>query len=59
MSPTRGTAARNVRVDDDLWQRVKTEADRRGEDVSTATRRFYRHYVQGGDVPTTGDAHGD
>ena len=53
MSPSKGTAARNIRVDDDLWQQVKAEAEKRGEDVSTATRRFWRHYVAGGDVPTS------
>lgn len=40
------TVARTIRVEDDLWEAVRVEAERRGETVSDATRKFYRRYIR-------------
>lgn len=41
-----GTTRRTIRVDDDLWLPAKAAAERRGEDLSTAIRRFLAEYAQ-------------
>ena len=43
MKPTH-TPPRSVRVPDEVWQRAKEEAERRGETVSDAVVRFLRRY---------------
>lgn len=48
MSPGRGTARRTIRVPDALWEAAQAEAERRGEDVSEAIRRFLVTYVADG-----------
>ena len=41
-----GTRLRNIRVDDDLWAASRAEAERRGETLSDAIRRFLREYTE-------------
>ena len=38
------TVARTIRVEDELWEAAAEEANRRGESLSEAVRRFLRRY---------------
>jgi predicted HicB family RNase H-like nuclease len=40
------TVAHTVRVEDELWQAAAAEANRRGESLSEAIRRFLKRYIQ-------------
>lgn len=40
----RGTTLRNVRVDDETWEAAQAEAERRGETLSDAVRKFLKRY---------------
>jgi predicted transcriptional regulator len=42
----RGTTLRNVRVDDDLWQRALAVAAARNESVSAVIRAALERYVK-------------
>lgn len=42
----RGTRLRNVRVEDDLWQRAKDAADKRNESLSEVIRAALERYVK-------------
>ena len=42
----RGTTLRNFRADDELWQRAKDVASRRGENLSDVLRRALEEYVK-------------
>ena len=43
---SRGTIHRTVRVDDELWAAAKSEAARRGENLSDVIRRLLVLYTQ-------------
>lgn len=42
----RGTTLRNVRVADDLWQRARAVAGKRGESLSDVIRAALERYVK-------------
>lgn len=42
----RGTKLRNIRVDEDLWQRAKAVADLRKETLSDVIRAALERYVK-------------
>lgn len=44
--PRKDNPPRTIRVDDELWDKVKARAAERGEDVSEAVRRMLRRYVR-------------
>lgn len=46
MAPSRGTTARNVRIEDALWAAAKARASERGETVTDVVRRALREYVE-------------
>ncbi|WP_155992087.1 hypothetical protein [Nocardioides sp. URHA0032] len=43
--PGKGTKRHAIRIDDELWDAALHEAADRGEDLSTAIRRFLRDYI--------------
>lgn len=42
---SKGTKARNVRVDDELWAEAKEIADERGDNLSEVIRQALRDYI--------------
>ena len=53
MPPTPGTTPRAVRIDDELWNRVRAEAARRGETAADVVRRALREHLDRPDCPST------
>lgn len=43
---SRGTANRNVRVEDELWEEAKAVAKLKGETLSDVIRRALRKYIE-------------
>jgi hypothetical protein len=49
VEPPSRKVIRALRVDPDLWNDAKRQAEDRGETVTDAITRFLRHYARGDD----------